>query len=60
MSFSSPKAESASESGFPGCTTPQQDQAILELRTEISTKLQSPGGQYLVKMMGGDENFFCR
>jgi hypothetical protein len=59
MSFSSPK-DTPGPTGFPGLTTPTQDEAINELRSEISPLLSGPGGQYLIKMMGGEDYFYCR
>jgi hypothetical protein len=52
--------EGANETGFPGCTTPSQTQAIDSLRSEIACLVDSPGGKYLVKMMGGEDFFYCR
>ena len=60
MSFGSPKQDVPGQTGFPGSTTPIQDDAIADLRSEISPLLSGAGGQYLIKMMGGEDNFFCR
>ena len=48
------------ETGFPDCTTPAQESSVKELRSAISEAIASTGGRYLVKMMGGEDNFLCR